>query len=189
MRVTRRQWIRGVFGLGALSLLGVVPRQRSRAAALAAADAVFEPDRRRCLAAAAERVLPGAGEAGVMEYMEYWLSRPPFSRAVDWKPLINVGAMHLDRLAQAEQKSAFADCAPAQQDALLGRFQAGEVQGKGFHSAAFFQRLVTLTLEGFLSDPRYGGNRGGIGFRFIAHQPCWWGPRHTRHLSQSGKAS
>jgi gluconate 2-dehydrogenase gamma chain len=41
----------------------------------------------------------------------------------------------------------------------------------------FFQRLVTLTLEGFLSDPQYGGNRNQVGWRFIGRTPCWWAPK------------
>jgi gluconate 2-dehydrogenase gamma chain len=41
----------------------------------------------------------------------------------------------------------------------------------------FFQRLVTLTLEGYLSDPKYGGNRDWIGWQFIGRTPCWWAPK------------
>jgi gluconate 2-dehydrogenase gamma chain len=138
---------------------------------------VFEPDRRRALCSAAERILPGAVEAGVPEYMDYWISRQPFSIVSDWKPILKVGAVHLDRIARAEYRRAFADCKPDEQDAVLTRFQKGEVRAKRFNSSAFFQRLVTLTLEGFLSDPKYGGNRDGVGWRFIGRTPCWWAPK------------
>jgi gluconate 2-dehydrogenase gamma chain len=129
------------------------------------------------LAAAAERILPGAIEAGVPEYMDYWLARQPFSVAPDWKPILKVGAVHLDRIARADHKRAFADCKPEEQDAVLTRFQQGGIKAKRFNSKAFFQRLVTLTLEGYLSDPKYGGNRDWIGWSFIGRTPCWWAPK------------
>jgi len=170
MRLNRRQMI--------LSLLAVpAVRFLPKAAARGSAAAVFEPDRRRALVAAAERILPGAVDAGVPEYMDYWLARQPFSVAPDWKPILNVGAVHLDRLSRAEHRRAFCDCKPEQQDALLTRFQKGEVRAKRFDSKVFFQRLVTLTLEGFLSDPQYGGNRNQVGWRFIGRTPCWWAPK------------
>ena len=34
-------------------------------------------------------------------------------------------------------------------------------------SRRFFTLLLTFTLEGFFSDPVYGGNRDGVGWRFI----------------------
>jgi len=76
MRLNRRQMILSLLAVPAVRLL-------PRAAARGSVSAVFEPDRRRALAAAVERVLPGAIEAGVPEYMDYWLSRQPFSVAPD----------------------------------------------------------------------------------------------------------
>ena len=176
MRLNRRQMILSLLAVPAARLL---PGCKSNSAGgLASASlSVFEPDRRRALVAAAERVLPGAIEAGVPEYMDYWLARQPFSIAPDWKPILKVGAVHLDRVARAEYRRAFADCKPDEQDAVLTKFQKGEVQAKRFNSNAFFQRLVTLTLEGFLSEPKYGGNRDGVGWRFIGRTPCWWAPK------------
>lgn len=168
MRLNRRQMI--------MSLLAV-PAARLLPGCKSAAAAVFEPDRRRALTAAAERILPGAIEAGVPEYMDYWLARQPFTVAPDWKPILKVGAVHLDRIARADHKRAFADCKPEEQDAVLTKFQQGAVRAKRFNSNAFFQRLVTLTLEGYLSDPKYGGNRDWIGWSFIGRTPCWWAPK------------
>jgi hypothetical protein len=176
VRLNRRQMILSLLSIPAARLLpgckssvdgGLVPASRF----------AFEPDRRRALAAAAERIFPGAIEAGVPEYMDTWLSRQPFSVAPDWKPILKVGAVHLDRISRAEYRRAFADCKPGEQDAVLTRFQQGEIQAKRFDSKIFFQRLVTLTLEGYFSEPQYGGNRGGVGWRFIGRAPCWWAPK------------
>jgi gluconate 2-dehydrogenase gamma chain len=176
MRFNRRQMILSLLAVPAARLL---PGCQSGQAREPAPDSafVFEPDRRRALSAAVERILPGAVDAGVPEYIDYWLARQPFSVAPDWKPILNVGAVHLDRLARAEHRRAFCDCKPEQQDALLTRFEKGEVRAKRFNSNVFFQRLVTLTLEGFLSEPKYGGNRDGVGWRFIGRTPCWWAPK------------
>lgn len=176
MRLNRRQMILSLLSISAGRLL---PGCRSNPAKdlNGVSAVVFEPDRRRALCAASERVLPGAIEAGVPEYMDYWLARQPFSVAPDWKPILKVGAVHLDRIARAEYRRAFADCKPDEQDAVLTRFQKGEVRAKRFNSNVFFQRLVTMTLEGFLSEPRYGGNRDGVGWRFIGRTPCWWAPK------------
>lgn len=174
MRISRRQLVLGLLGAGASRFLSGC---RSGSGAAAGLAGVLEPDRRRALAAACERVLPGAIAAGVPEYMDYWLAREPFSAAPDWKPLLNMGAVHLDRIARKEHRRPFADCGGEQQDAILARFQRGEISAKRFRSAAFFQRLVTVTLEGYLGDPIYGGNRNQVGWRFIGLEPCWWAPR------------
>ncbi len=75
----------------------------------------------------------------------------------------------------------FAACKPDQQDALLTRFQKGEVKARSFKSRQFFEHLVRFTLEGFLGDPKYGGNRDRVGWKFIGrpqgHPGCWWEPR------------
>lgn len=176
MRLGRRQMLVSLLWLPAARLLPGCKSGLAKQSAPASSPA-FEPDRRRALCAAVERILPGAQDAGVPEYMDYWLARQPFSVAPDWRPILNVGAVHLDRVARAEHRRAFCDCKPDQQDALLTRFQKGEVRAKRFDSGVFFQRLVTLTLEGFLSDPKYGGNRNEVGWRFIGRTPCWWAPK------------
>jgi hypothetical protein len=33
------------------------------------------------------------------------------------------------------------------------------------------RRLVSLAINGFLSDPKYGGNRDGSGWRYIGFVP------------------
>ena len=45
---------------------------------------------------------------------------------------------------------------------LVGEYRRGE---------AWLSTLVTYTLEALLSDPIYGGNRGGIGWKWLAHVP------------------
>ncbi len=182
MRITRRQIIMGLLGAGALRHTHGIFTSRALAATRRKFAPVFESDRQQVLAAAAERILPGAVAAGFEDYLNYWMARPPLSEAPDWKPLLNIGAVHLERIAKKQHKRSFYDCSAEQQDAILKSFQQGKVTAKRFKSSSFYQRLVMLTLESFLSDPKYGGNRDMIGFKFIGrrHQ-CWWAPKSILH--------
>jgi gluconate 2-dehydrogenase gamma chain len=51
---------------------------------------------------------------------------------------------------------------------------------RGFDGRRFVHLLVVLTLEGFLCDPRHGGNRDGVGWRFARFSPVRWGPQDDR---------
>lgn len=179
MRMTRRQMLVGLLGLGAGA--GLPWPRRAGAAAAVVPGSPFEPERRRALAAALERILPGAIDAGVPEFIDYWLAREPFSLFLE--PQFRIGAVHLDRIARKQHQRAFADCGPEQQNAILKRFEKGELKAKNFQSKPFFEHLVRLTLEGFLGDPRYGGNRDRVGWKFIGrpegHPGCWWEPRNV----------
>lgn len=172
-----------LLGLGAGTLLPRGLRASSRASGLPVerpARSPFEPDRRLALSAACERILPGAGEAGVMDHIDYWMGREPFSSFV--RPLFKVGAIHLDRLSRQDFGKAYAHCQPEQQNALLARFQRGEIKARRFQSQAFFEHLLRFTLEGFLGDPKYGGNRGEVGWKLIGRSECWWQPRHMDYI-------
>ena len=45
--------------------------------------------------------------------------------------------------------------------------QDGKAEFADFSSRAFFARLLAITMEGFFSDPIYGGNRNKAGWRMI----------------------
>ena len=49
----------------------------------------------------------------------------------------------------------------------LKAMQDGKAQFADFNSRAFFARLLAITMEGFFSDPIYGGNRNMAGWRMI----------------------
>lgn len=61
----------------------------------------------------------------------------------------------------------FADLPGEDQDAVLRRVASVP------HPAArrFFAALVNLALAGFLCDPAHGGNRNGVGWRYIGYSP------------------
>jgi gluconate 2-dehydrogenase gamma chain len=61
----------------------------------------------------------------------------------------------------------FARMNSEQQDAYLTRLEAGEKDLGGVPSDVFFAHLWQCTLEGFFSDPVYGGNRDMMAWRML----------------------
>ncbi len=51
--------------------------------------------------------------------------------------------------------------------AALKAMQEGRAEFADFSSPAFFARLLAIAMEGFFSDPIYGGNRNKAGWRMI----------------------
>jgi hypothetical protein len=60
---------------------------------------------------------------------------------------------------------------PDVQDGLITRFVDNTVRPDGFSMQTFLRAVMALTLEGYLGDPRHGGNAGGIGWRVVGYAP------------------
>jgi len=56
---------------------------------------------------------------------------------------------------------------PDQRAEALTAMEGGKAAFENFDSRAFFQRLLAITMEGFFSDPIYGGNRGKASWRML----------------------
>jgi len=61
----------------------------------------------------------------------------------------------------------FAKLAEGEQDEVLTHLENGKIELEGVKGKSFFEALLQNTLEGFLSDPIYGGNRDMIGWKLI----------------------
>lgn len=61
----------------------------------------------------------------------------------------------------------FNQLAPAVQDQLLTALEKGELELHGVKAKGFFAMLLQNTIEGFFSDPLYGGNRDMVGWKLI----------------------
>jgi gluconate 2-dehydrogenase gamma chain len=67
----------------------------------------------------------------------------------------------------AQRGTRFADLDANEQDAYLKALQAGKPDLGGVSSATFFESLLEVTIEGFFSDPAYGGNKDMVAWRMI----------------------
>ena len=77
----------------------------------------------------------------------------------------------IERIARERHAAGFVELGPDQQDDVLAALEAGEGESPGFSPPHFFSVLFTLTLEGLLSDPIYGGNRDEYGWKIIQYAP------------------
>jgi gluconate 2-dehydrogenase gamma chain len=128
------------------------------------------------LAAVSERILPsegdgpGAKEADVRYFLESTLSDERLSHLL---PLLKRGAGFLARAAQAEYKQArFAALGPDKQDDLIDRLANKKFRPKDFDGPTFVRIMVALTLEGYLGDPKHGGNSKGAAWEWLGFSPA-----------------
>ena len=61
----------------------------------------------------------------------------------------------------------FAQTPPETQDAYLQELEAGKHDLGGIPSATFFEQLLELTMQGYFSDPVYGGNKDMVVWKMI----------------------
>ncbi|XXF79378.1 gluconate 2-dehydrogenase subunit 3 family protein [Myxococcaceae bacterium GXIMD 01537] len=172
--LSRRSFIqRLTFFGGGVVLLGAAACKRSSepapppaAAHVAAGLKTFSSFEYSVVSAACERVLPrdedpGALDAGVPVYIDRMLQTPELAQM---RRDFVQGVAALERRAQSMFKKGFAQASPEQQDDLLGIFKDSPA---GSGEAHFYELLVVLTMEGFLGDPSYGGNKGKVGWRLV----------------------
>ena len=69
--------------------------------------------------------------------------------------------------SELKTKTPFAQMPAAEQDAYLHGLESGGKNLGGVPSNVFFATLWECTVEGFFSDPVYGGNRGMVAWRMI----------------------
>ncbi len=182
LRPTRRQFCEhALLGVGvsaALSALGCRPhREQAGASPKPSADSAPKAPKPRTLAAAefatlsavCERLFPrdqdpGAIDLGVPIYIDGMMATAGLApvREMLGKVLPIMDKESRKRFAG----KAFAEAAPAEQDAILDTWQHGSESRQ--HA---FDAILGLTLEGAFGDPKYGGNSGGGGFAMIGFTP------------------
>ncbi|CAN7607961.1 gluconate 2-dehydrogenase subunit 3 family protein [Phenylobacterium sp. LjRoot219] len=136
----------------------------------------------------ADELGPGAVEAGVPLFLDRqlagqygharrWYMQGPWAKGEKTQgyqlrmtpaELYRAAIAAIDQVvAQNDPRAAFANLAAADQDRLLGQLEKGQLALPGVDGQAFFQLLLQNTLEGFFSDPIYGGNRDMVGWKLI----------------------
>jgi gluconate 2-dehydrogenase gamma chain len=134
----------------------------------------------------ADEQWPGGVEAGVPNYIDKQLSGAwgvgeRLYRSGPWQPgtpsqgyqlPFTPAELFRTALAAINQEltranTPFVKMSADQQDAYLERLEAGGKDLSGVPSDVFFAQLWESTIEGFFSDPVYGGNRNMISWRMI----------------------
>lgn len=128
---------------------------------------------------------PGANEAGVVSYIDRqlggaWGAGQRLYRNGPWHPGTPSQGYQLPftpaelfrnalrGLALLGQKGTpFEKMQGSDQDAFLTRLENGTDDLEGVPAKTFFESLLAMTVEGYFSDPVYGGNRGGRSWAMI----------------------
>ena len=122
-----------------------------------------------CLAAVQEHLLPsephapGSLDIRATAYLDRTLADPGFDP--DIRTFLLQGILWLEDIAQKRAGLPFHQMVPADRETLLhniARSPTGE---------RWLSLLLDYTLEALLADPLYGGNPGGIGWRWLEHDP------------------
>lgn len=130
---------------------------------------------------------PGAKEAGVTDFLDGQLAgawgagsqlyrQGPFEKGtpeqgyqLSFTPaeMIRRGLAALDAATRKQDGKPYAELSAARQDAWLHDLQAGKPDFSPLPSDVFFQALLEATIEGFFSDPQYGGNADMVGWKLV----------------------
>ena len=178
--LSRREFFaRSALYSGSLWVALHVPRPRAlQAARETTRPLVFDADQWRTVEALVARIIPtddapGATEAGCVHFIDKALAHEDAALREAY-----VGG--LARLAGVTRRrfdKRFVELSPEQRDAVLMSLEDGVAEGwpsDGIRSQDFFEMVRAHAVYGFLADPRYGGNRDYVGWRFVGYP----GPRH-----------
>ncbi len=135
----------------------------------------------------ADELGPGAKEAGVTQFLdgqlagawgagEQFYRQGPFEKGtpeqgyqLSFTPaeMFRRGLAALDAATRKQDGKPFAELDAARQDAWLHDMQAGKPDFSPLPADVFFQALLDATIEGFFSDPLYGGNADMVGWKLV----------------------
>jgi gluconate 2-dehydrogenase gamma chain len=162
MKINRREWILG--SLSAVAWPAIVSAQQHAHEAAKAGDEAkleyFDPATARDVSEIAALIVPstdgpGAAEAGAV----YFIDRALKTFAADKQIAYREGLAELDRARKKlfPRSSSFAALAKEQQLQLL----------RSIEKTDFFDLARTHTVLAWLGSPEYGGNRNGVGWKYI----------------------
>jgi gluconate 2-dehydrogenase gamma chain len=184
----RRRFFQAAAGAAALPAALPLSSRAQDARPAARAYVFFNPAEAAFVEAAVARLIPkdesgpGALEAGVPEYIDRqlsgaWGAGERLYRSGPWHPgtpsqgyQLPFTPAELFRTAIRtinETKAGFEKLPAQGQDAYLDSLQKGNADLGGVPGKVFFESLLEMTIEGFFSDPAYGGNRDMAAWKMI----------------------
>ncbi len=173
--VDRRRFLLGLAG-GSLALLLPLPGG-------AGTKTLDEADRWRLIEAVQDRLFPseaqapGAREINALSYLK-WVAGDSHIAAEERRFILQ-GTEWLESLTRETHDRGFTSLNDTQQEAMLERIARSEA-GENWLST-----LLLYIVEALLSDPIYGGNPDGVGWRWLQHHPGFPRP-NDRNRYRSG---
>jgi gluconate 2-dehydrogenase gamma chain len=173
---------------GAASAVVALPVPRQAHSQRKTAYVFFNPAEAAFIEAAVARLIPkdetgpGALEAGVPEYIDKqlggaWGAGARLYRSGPWHegtpsqgyqlPFTPAELFRNALRAINETYADFAKMAAKEQDSLLDSLSKSRTDFGGVPGQEFFNALLAVAIEGFFSDPAYGGNRDMVAWKMI----------------------
>jgi len=180
----RRDFLKGT-SLVALTLSTPVPDAGGNENAQAFSGKTFSQSQWSTIETVADHLLPsepdapGAREVNATAYLDHTLTDLKFDP--DVRGFILKGIGWLEEIAQEQEDLPFPQVEPAVREDLLrqiARSEAGE---------RWLSTLITYCLEAMLADPLYGGNPGGVGWKWLEHDPGQPRPTLDKIYGRLGK--
>jgi len=189
---SRRSFLKStLIAISTATLSSEVPTTLANSAAGRASRFLTDPET-AFLQAAVERLIPadehwaGAAEAGVVNYIDLQMAgawghgemmyrHGPFRKGtpsqgyqLEYTPaeLFRRSISAINEHFSAQGKS-FELLPAEEEDAYLTSLEKGGIDLAGVPSNVFFDFLLKHTVEGFFSDPLYGGNKNKVGWRMV----------------------
>ncbi len=80
----------------------------------------------------------------------------------------------------------FDQLSPVDRGAALKQMEGGKAQFEHFSATAFFNRVLAIVMEGFFSDPMYGGNRNKVAWHMLGYPglPATYADKVDQYLSK-----
>ncbi len=109
---------------------------------------------------------PGAVEINALDYLHRYLTNPATDKAEIQFLLSGTHALqhHIHQALPETKEKQFSDLSIAQREALLREFEQ-QADGK-----RWLTNILNYLLEALLTDPVYGGNPDGIGWKWLQHR-------------------
>ncbi len=114
---------------------------------------------------------PGAKEINAISYLQNVIRH--FTIDQDEKVFILNGVKWLNDLSLQKHKMVFIQLSFSQRTEMLHQITRSQAGRK------WISKLLSYIIEALLSDPTYGGNPGGIGWKWLNHHPGY--PRPSKH--------
>ena len=118
-----------------------------------------------------DRQLAGAWGAGAKMYragpFHQGLPEQGYQLPLTPRDFFAAGVQATNAWSRKTYGKTFDHLTPNQRAEALTAMESGKAEFQDFDARAFFQRLLAITMEGFFSDPIYGGNRNKASWRML----------------------
>jgi len=123
-----------------------------------------------------DRGIPGADDSGAADFLDRLLARVHESDGIHihtdlpkWADRYPGWLAQFDRIARTSFGAPLADLTTAQATEIVAALEAGQLAGFEGDQRGAFVTIWRHCLQGCWSDPRWGGNRDRIMWRWLGH--------------------